>query len=83
MKNDLQYFSHTDLGLCSFLVLMGHSVKFLEKNGRQGTFFFERSQGLERLVEAYWSRRSVEIIPAGLFEIAKHLKSRVDSYRGN
>lgn len=76
--NPKDYYSCADLACCSLLVGAGYQVEFTEKIGGKGIFYFKRDQGIDSLLEAFWARRPIPVIPAALFEISKHLKAMVD-----
>jgi len=77
IKND-NFFTHSDLGLCSLIVSAGHNVEFVKREGRKGIFYFKRDKTIDELADAYWARKPVPVVPAALFEISKHLKAMVD-----
>lgn len=73
-------FNSTDIYLCAYLVSHNVRLRGVERdhNGR-AHFYLESNEGLDALVQRYWSGKPVPVIPAQLFAALKHLKGLLHS----
>lgn len=75
-KPDL--YQTSDLALASFLSAAGFLVEATQKedSSNRVLFFFERTAGLDDLIQAFW-RRGTTIEPQVYFQAIKLLKARI------
>ncbi|MFH0851712.1 MAG: hypothetical protein V1876_03100 [Candidatus Peregrinibacteria bacterium] len=70
------YLDLSDLYVASFLVSQGAQLEGTERtpDGRVH-FLLRRMEGMDELLQAYWSNSPVSVVPAQLFASLKFLKS--------
>lgn len=71
-------FSTHDLALASALATQGFSIADMERSeySRRVSFIFERTEGLDKAVEDYWSD-NLKVNPKTYFDALKHIKTRI------
>ena len=79
MRSDLYITS--DLSLASLLSLSYILDHIDQTNPKRAVFVFQRDDGIDQLVEAYWSDRA-QVSPRLYFSQIKYLKSRLYEERG-
>ena len=68
-----------DLGCAATLISIGFQLEALDKqNPRKVQFIFKRNDGIEKIVNEYWSDR-VEVRARTFFDNVKMLKNRIYS----
>jgi len=79
-SDDNEHFLYTfDLGLSAALVSTNFSLSALERGDlRKTRFVFRRSDGVDEVVDAYWSDR-LEVKARTYFDTLKMLKNRLYS----
>ena len=72
-------FGTFDIGLSAALVVAGYTLAALDRQDpRKTQFMFERESGLEREIEAYWSKQ-LKVSALAYFDALKMLKNRLYS----
>lgn len=79
-SGDNEHFLSTfDLGLSAALVCVGFSLVSVERgNLQKSSFVFRRAEGIEKVVEAYWTD-ILEVKARKYFDTLKMLKNRLYS----
>lgn len=72
------FFSSTDLCLGSTLLCLGYRLEAIEKNSPKSTFIFERNEGLDRAIQAFWAGE-IRVDPKAFFNCLKEIKARLYS----
>lgn len=80
MNSDLYITS--DLSLASLLSLSYVLDHIDQTNPRRAVFVFRRDDGIDQLVEAFWSDQA-QVSPRMYFAQIKYLKSRLYEERGS
>lgn len=75
-KND--FFSTSDLCLSACLLCLGFKLDTIEKSQPKSTFIFLRTEGLDKVIQAFWGGE-VRVEPKAFFNCLKELKSRLYS----
>lgn len=74
-KNENLYSSH-DLG-CATAISIFFPIWAIDRaNPRKAEFMFKREQGLEKIVQDYWSN-TLQVSPLAYFNQLKTIKSRL------
>jgi hypothetical protein len=79
LKDSADVFSTYDLGCSAALLCAGFELLSLNKeNPYKSLFIFKREDGIEDVVDAYWSDR-LEVKARSFFDAIKALKNRLYS----
>ena len=80
--NPQSHFESADLYLCAFLVSQGARLDGTTRDPRERVFFsLRREEGMDELLQQYWSNQPLLLTPSQLFSALKHLKSLIHSQR--
>jgi len=75
LKKD--FFESSDLSLVSALQLHGYQIEAMDRNNPDKVIFvIRRNEGLDNLIQAFWSR-SLKVEPLAYFESMKSIKARL------
>lgn len=76
-KKQTIFYKTTDLSLIAVLQIFGYSIQKMNKDeSGKATFFIKEDKGLQKLIQAFWSR-SLRVEPLAYFESLKIVKSRI------
>ena len=72
----------SDIYASAYLISQGAQLESTEKesDGRMH-FLLRRTEGMDELLQAYWSNSPVEVVPAQLYSSLKFLKSIIHSQK--
>ena len=74
-----KFFKTHDFGLATALTTQGYPVAYLDKNNpQQVEFLFERGNGIDETVQAYW-QSELKVNAQIFFQNSKLLKNRIYS----
>ncbi|TSC58084.1 MAG: hypothetical protein Greene041619_773 [Candidatus Peregrinibacteria bacterium Greene0416_19] len=75
-----EYLELTDIYAAAFLISQGVQLEGTERSsdGRV-RFILRRTEGMDELLQAYWSNSPVSAVPAQLYSSLKYLKSLIHS----
>jgi len=80
MNEDESQFRTFDLALASALVANGYTISAIERTqyGGKSSFIFDRTSGLDQVIQAYWAD-GLTVNPKAYFDVLKHIKTRIYS----